>query len=127
MACAILNTILLFLFLALLYFEAMFSTSDVHTTIQEVTSPQQTYRATLEVHDWGADSGGTNVIIEDLSTSIPVGFGRYSKLRIAYSGGWFAYRTIKLKWKDDQTLLINNKIYVVPNIHYSCFPSDFAF
>jgi len=59
--------------------------------------------------------GATNVLVEDLSTSVPVGFGRFARVQYVYSGEWNEFRTIFVKWKDDHTLVVNWKEYTMSN------------
>ncbi len=78
--------------------------------------------ASIEVADSGALGGATNVFVEDLSTSIPVGFGRFARVQYIYSGGWNEFRTIFVKWKDDRTLVVNWKEYTMSNEFFQRIP-----
>jgi hypothetical protein len=98
---------LLLLFVALFFFAVTFGSLGERSVFKESVSPSEQYMASIEVVDSGALGGATNVLVEDLSTSVPVGFGRFTRVQYVYSGEWNEFRTIFVKWKDDHTLSIN--------------------
>ena len=112
---AIFNTILLFAFLALFYLAVTFGSLGEKEIIRETISPGGSYMATQVSIDSGALGGAMNVIVEELPSSVNVGFGRFAKLRQVYSRDWSTHNTFVIEWKDDQTLLINGKVYIMPN------------
>lgn len=107
--CAIINVILLFIFLALLFLAATFGSLGEQTIAAEKISPNGSYAATIEKADSGALGGATNVFVEELTSSINLGYGRFSKVHQIYSGEWNSH--VRIAWKDDHTLLINGKIF----------------
>ena len=111
--CAIFNTILLFAFLAILLLAFTFGSLGEKTIIRETISPEATYTATIMTSDSGSLGGATNINIENLRSGIHLGFGRFAKIRQVYSGNWNAYQTIDVEWKDDHTLLINGKTFMI--------------
>lgn len=111
--CAILNTILLLGFLALFTLAITFGSLGEKEINREMISPEGTYAATIMTSDSGAVGGATNVFVENLHSSINLGFGRYTKIRQVYSSEWDAYMTIHVVWKDDHTLLINGETFPI--------------
>lgn len=109
----IFNTILLLIFLAVLFLAFTFGSLGDQRTIRETISPEATYKATITTSDSGALGGATNINIENLRSGIHLGFGRFAKIRQVYTGNWNAYQTIDVKWKDDHTLLINGKTFII--------------
>lgn len=112
---AVLNTLLLLLFLGLFFLAVTFGSLGERSIFKESVSPGEQYMASIEVADSGALGGATNVLVEDLSTSVPVGFGRFARVQYVYSGEWNEFRTIFVKWKDDHTLVVNWKEYTMSN------------
>lgn len=110
-----LNTLLLLLFLGLFFLAVTFGSLGETSVFRESVSPGEQYVASIEVVDSGALGGATNVLVEDRATSIPVGFGRFARVKYVYSGEWNEFRTIFVKWKDDHTLVVNWKEYTLSN------------
>lgn len=86
----------------------IFTDFGKETIIEQVTSPDKSYTAILINSDQGALGGDTLVSIEYNNTKI-IGYGYFEKN--LYIGEWREFETIDLKWKDDHTLLINEKVY----------------
>jgi len=105
------NTILLLLTLGMVALAMTFGSLGEPEVLREVLSPNESYLATIEKRDSGALGGGTNVLVEDLTSSVDVGLGRFSKVRQFYSGEW--YSNVNIEWKDDHTLLINGKVFPI--------------
>lgn len=107
--CAIINSILLFIFLALLFGAVTFGSISEQTIATEKISPNGSFMASIERADSGALGGATNVFVEDLTSSINLGYGRFSRVCQLYSGEWNNH--VRIEWKDDQTLLNNGKVF----------------
>ena len=113
--CAILNTILLLLFSVLFLLATTFGSMCEKTIVKQTISPNELYVATVISADSGAMGGATTVIVEEIPTSVNVGFGRFAKVQQIYSGGWNAFQRISIKWKNDHMLLINGNAYRMPD------------
>lgn len=103
------NTILLLITLGMVLLAMTFGSLGEPEVARELMSPNGSYVATIEKRDSGALGGATNVLVEDRTSSVDVGLGRFSKVRQFYSGEWYSHVTIG--WKDDHTLLINGKLF----------------
>ena len=109
--CAVLNTILLLLFSLLFLLAVTFGSMGEDTIVKQTTSPNELYVATVISADSGALGGATTVVVEEIPTSVHVGFDRFAKVEQVYAGDWNAYQRISIKWKDDHMLLINGNAF----------------
>ena len=107
--CAIINSIILLIFLALFFLAVIFGSMGEHTIASKEISPDGSYAASIEKADSGAVGGATNVFVEELTSSVNIGYGRFSKVKQLYSGEWNSH--VRIEWRDDHTLLINGKVF----------------
>lgn len=117
-----LNTLLLLLFLGLFFLAVTFGSLGETSVFRESVSLGEQYVASIEVVDSGALGGATNVLVEDRATSIPVGFGRFARVKYVYSGEWNEFRTTFVKWKDYHTLVVNWKEFTMSNEFFQSTP-----
>lgn len=81
-------------------------------TVQKLTSPNDTYVASVMKHDAGATGGATSVSVYNLESEISLLLGDLlpDEKRI-WQGTWMDEPV--LKWQDDNTISINGKNYDV--------------
>ena len=112
---SVINTLLLFAFLALMLLMMTFGSLGERTIIKELASPDERYIAALISSDSGALGGGTYVLAEETPPLLALGYGRISKRHLIYSSGWDAYQTLHMRWILDHTLLINGIEQTIPD------------
>lgn len=82
------------------------------TVVAKFDSPDGKCFAEVVSVDQGALGGDTCVYVLKNPTVIDAGvFKLYAKPRMVYFGEWYEYETIKVSWKDDDTLIIDSKEY----------------
>lgn len=97
-------------FLNFLFISILFTNFGEIAVIQTETSPDGTYIAQIFSNDQGALGGSTEVCVRNVKEDISLVSGRLiTESTNLWSGYW---RTeVTLKWKDDDTLVINGKSY----------------
>lgn len=94
------------------FFSLVFGSFSVDTHVMRVDSPNGYYCAEVINSDQGALGGDTCVYVSKNPSEIDAGvFKLYAKPQMVYFGEWYEYETIKVSWKDDDTLIINSKEY----------------
>ena len=112
---SVINGILLLAFLGLIVLMMTFGSLGEKETVKEQASPDERYIAKVIRSDSGALGGGTCVLAEETPPLLSLGFGRISKSHFVYSADWYAYKTLRLCWTGDHTLLINGEEQTIPD------------
>lgn len=111
--CTVLNSILLLIVMVGMFLFVALGQIGQDTIVRQEPSPDRTYTAILIDSDHGALGGDTVVNVEYRASVLHLGFGRFVKTKNLYIGDWGEYKNMRLSWKDDSTLLINGRSYVV--------------
>lgn len=109
----ILNSILLLLVIGFSLLFMTFGQIGEHTVKRAVTSPMESYSAFLISSDQGALGGSTLVDVHDHTSMINIGIGQYVRITRIYAGEWNGYKSARIYWRDDHTLLINDVPYTI--------------
>lgn len=113
---SVLSTIMILLLLFCTFFDFMFMDFSCDTIVKSIPSPENTYVAEVIDNDQGAFGGSTIVDIRSPKTDINFFFGKFSKPAIRiHAGVWDAYKDMEISWKDEETLLIDNKEHEISN------------
>lgn len=101
-----------FLFSA--WISLVFGDLGVKTVVKSVASPQGVYTAEVIDSDQGALGGDTHVDVWKNGKEINLFFCEIKKspLRV-YTGDWGEFKTMRILWKDECTLVINGREYPV--------------
>ena len=85
-----------------------------NTVVQSAESPNGAYRAELIDSDQGALGGDTLVEVHYLHDEVDafIFLFRRTPNRV-YRGDWGEFENIKISWKSDNELKINNKVYLI--------------
>ncbi|MDE6566886.1 MAG: DUF5412 domain-containing protein, partial [Lachnospiraceae bacterium] len=84
------------------------------SVVKQVASPDQSYVAEVVDVDEGALGGETLVNIKGTGKEIPVLLGKLvPDEENVYEGNWGEFENMVIKWKDNETLLIDGKEYTV--------------
>ena len=95
------------------FFAFVFGSIGQNTVTNTVESPNGKYYAQVVDSDQGALGGDTLVCVYS-SREINLGLLIIKKQpHTIYSGDWGEYKNMKIEWKDDNCLLINNEEYKV--------------
>lgn len=109
---AILSILLILCLLSFTYFDFIFQDFGKVETVKTVTSPENKYTAEVIAVDQGALGGATLVKVRSNSKSVDLLFCSISKQPVrVYSGRWGEFESMKISWKDENTLLINGREY----------------
>ena len=91
----------------------IFGSIGKDTVVQSVESPNGAYIAQLVDSDQGALGGDTLVLVYE-QNNIDLFFLRIEKEpQLVYSGQWGAFKQMKLEWKNEHCLLINETEYEI--------------
>ena len=101
-----------FLFSA--WISLVFGDLGVKTVVKSLASPQGAYTAEVIDSNQGALGGDTHVNVWRNGEKIDLFFCSIKKspLRV-YTGDWGEFKTMRILWKDERTLVINGREYPV--------------
>lgn len=95
--------------------DLLFQDFGVNIVVKSAVSPQKTYTAEVINNDQGALGGNTLVSVRE-EKKIDLLICEFSKVPICvYMGEWGEFDQMKISWKDEETLLINQKEYKINN------------
>lgn len=84
------------------------------TTIEEIPSPEGTYRASIIDSDQGALGGDTLVVVSKNEGAADLYFFAFETAsQTVYVGEWLEYERMHVYWKNDEVLVIHGKEYPV--------------
>lgn len=99
----------------LCFLGAIFGYIGETVVVQTIQSPDAAYTAELIDSDQGGLGGNTLVYVFKNKAEIDLGICKLVPRRTEiYRGQWHEFKTMKLAWKDENTLLINGKAYEIP-------------
>lgn len=85
-----------------------------NTVVQAVESPSGAYRAELIDSDQGALGGDTLVEVYYLFEEVDAFVFLFRRTpTCVYRGNWGEFENMKISWKSDNELKINNKVYLI--------------
>lgn len=101
-------------FAVIFSFITVFSSQfGVNTVVKVVNSPNRTYYAEVVDIDQGA-FGGDTVVYVHRSKNINLYFLHLMKTpQRVYMGDWGEFKTMQIKWKSEQALVIDGKEYII--------------
>lgn len=109
---AFLSCLLIVLLLFISFIDLTFGDFTSNTVVKSVASPQNTYVVEVIDNNQGALGGATYVNVQSNSKPIDILIGKYAKSPIhVYTGDWGEFENIKIQWKNEHILVINNKEY----------------
>lgn len=110
---AILSSLLLVFFILFAFLDVLFQNFGVNIVVKSAVSPQKTYTAEVINNDQGALGGSTLVSVSE-DKKIDLLICEFSKVPICvYVGEWGDFDQMEISWKDEETLLINQKEYKI--------------
>lgn len=110
----VLSAILVLLMVFTVYINLIFAGFGADTVVKSVSSPQNTYVAEVIDADQGALGGNTLVDVYHNYKTIDLLFCRFTKNPLlVYEGEDGAYENMKINWKNEHTLSINEKEYQI--------------
>ena len=99
----------LLIFLLIIFF---FFTFGINATVNPVVSPQKTYTALVIKTDQRFLGGCTSVEVANTKEGINLLIFQFSKSpTLVYRGDGSEFENMKISWKDEHTLIINNREY----------------
>lgn len=108
-ALGILTLFWFFITLFIIVLNILISDFESVRVVKSALSPTETHVAEIVVHDYLS----TDVQVRRAG-SIPILVGEFTDVpETVYSGGWYDQTYIQIAWRDAQTLLIDNKPYVI--------------
>lgn len=111
---SVLSVLLVLALIALSALTAFVGVMTRTTVVQQVDSPNRTYTAQLIDADHGATGGDTLVKVWDNSRTVHLWLVRFTpQHQEVYRGNWGEFMDITLSWRDDETLLINERAYPI--------------
>ena len=109
----VLLVVLLHISLASVLFSIGSLKFDNITVIRQVPSPEKTYTAIISSVNRGVYGRYTIVDVQHDAAMIDLGFGQFEKTEQFHVTEGNEYKTIRLEWDGDSTLLINDEAYPV--------------
>lgn len=110
---AVLSSLLLVLLLLFVFIDLLFQDFGANIVVKSAVSPRKTYTAEVINNDQGALGGSTLVNVRK-NKKINLRICEFSKTPIrVYIGVWGEFDRMEISWKDEETLLINQKEYKI--------------
>ena len=83
------------------------------TVVKTIDSPSGKYYIEVIDADAGAIGGSTLVEVNEKFEINLIIFKIAKKSKIIYNGRWREYENMKIYWKNDNSIIINEKEYII--------------